>query len=832
MDMLRALALLAIAACTPLFAQNAELPNRAPVRVDRSQRIELGGHQPPWATPNRDLGRIPAGTPLAYMRLTLARSPQQEAAFQQLLRDQQNPRSPRYHQWQTPETIGANFGPTSDDVAAVKQWLIGQGLQVDRVAHSRMFVIFHGSAAQAEAAFHTELHSYATIRGPQIAISAPPQVPSALAPVIASVEGLASHPLRPGVHAQPAYSACYGSQCYHFIAPADFATIYGLTSVYGASVKGSGQTIAIIGRAQVWSYDITDFEGQTGLQTATPTLIVPPNGVTPPEPNDDQFQAPNDDQTEATLDVERSYGTAPAASVELVASLSTQTEDGADIAKDYVIDGYSTLHASIMSNSFGVCEADVAPSYVSSNDTLFQQAAAEGISSIGIAGDAGAAGCDSYFSAPPGQQLLSPNALCASSYVTCVGGTEFNDTANPAAYWSTTNTPTLGSALSYIPEGGWNEPLDSSQDTQAAAGGGGVSQYIATPYWQQGAGVPGTVGRYTPDIALPAASHDGYYGCYAAGGGNCSENYFEYFYGTSAGAPSLAGIVALLNQELGGAQGNLNPHLYLLAALDASTVYHDATAASSGITNCALTMPTMCNNSTPGPGNLSGGLAGYELTSGFDLVTGWGSVNAANLINDWASATPAATTTALSVSPSTTINSGATATLSATVTSASGTPTGKVTFSTQGVMIGTVNLNAGKASLSAGTTGLPLGKYPVIAQYSGSVVDSPSTSANVTVTLTNATSITVLSATPSTVTPPASVTLSATVTGGGGNPTGSVEFYYQTLALGSANLSRGKASVTESTGGLPGGSYGIHAVYSGSPGTAGSTSAVVYVTLK
>ena len=116
--------------------------------------------------------------------------------------------------------------------------------------------------------------------------------------------------------------------------------------------------------------------------------------------------------------------------------------------------------------------------------------------------------------------------------------------------------------------------MNSKGATQAASSGGGFSSYIATPSWQTGTGVPGTQGRYTPDIAFTAAGHDGYFACLTASGGvhpgdrvvRNGEFYFEYFYGTSAAAPDMAGITALLNQELGGPQGELNQRLYLLAA--------------------------------------------------------------------------------------------------------------------------------------------------------------------------------------------------------------------------------------------------------------------------
>jgi Predicted protease len=170
-----------------------------------------------------------------------------------------------------------------------------------------------------------------------------------------------------------------------------------------------------------------------------------------------------------------------------------------------------------MNISFGACEADRTQADVLFWDTLFSQGAAEGISTFVASGDSGAAGCDAYFQSPPQNQIASPNYICSSSYVTCVGGTEFADTANPGLYWNQTSN--FETALGYIPEGGWNEPLNSNGSTEAASSGGGFSSYIATPSWQVGTGVPGTQGRYTPDVAFTASGHDGYFGCLAASGG-------------------------------------------------------------------------------------------------------------------------------------------------------------------------------------------------------------------------------------------------------------------------------------------------------------------------
>ncbi len=113
------------------------------------------------------------------------------------------------------------------------------------------------------------------------------------------------------------------------------------------------------------------------------------------------------------------------------------------------------------------------------------------------AGDAGAAGCDVAFQTPPASQTLGVNGLCTSSASTCVGGTEFADFTDPATFWGSN-----GSALSYIPEGVWNEPLSGAGAPVAQGGGGGISQVIALPAYQTGLGPTGDTFRFVPDVSL------------------------------------------------------------------------------------------------------------------------------------------------------------------------------------------------------------------------------------------------------------------------------------------------------------------------------------------
>ena len=240
----------------------------------------------------------------------------------------------------------------------------------------------------------------------------------------------------------------------------------------------------------------------------------------------------------------------------------------------------------------------------------------------------------SYPTPPPNTSFystLSINYICSSTYATCVGGTEFNDTASPTTYWASTNNSSTGeSALSYIPEGGWNEPTTTTgTGFETSASGGGVSAFITKPSWQSGTGVPADGFRDVPDVSFSASGHDGYLSCLAVAGGNCNAGSIEVFAGTSAAAPSMASIAALLNTKAGKAEGNINALLYKVAASTSSAI-HDVTVASSGVTGCTTATPSMCNNSTPATNSLTGGVAGYLVTTGYDQVTGLGSLDVAN----------------------------------------------------------------------------------------------------------------------------------------------------------------------------------------------------------
>lgn len=808
----RPAACLAIAAAFLSIPALAQQPHheadRVTSRVDMQQHHALHGHLPPWAEPTSDLGAVTSDISLNHLTVVMARSAATQAAFEQLLDDQQNPNSPRYHQWLTPQQVGEQFGPTDHDVSAVTDWLTSQGLRADAVSPDHMRVTFSGVSGQIGRALGTEFHRYRvhTRKGNEdwLSVSSEPTIPAALTPVISGFGGLSEQHFEPQsiIIANPAsQSPEYTVGGSHFLTPADFATIYDIQPAYNAGINGSGVRVAIVGQSRVLASDITTFNTNTGLSpTGTLTTIIPPAGVDP---------GVAADQGEQTLDVNRVMGTAPGAGIDLVvsgaATVAGTLTPGLVIAISYEVD---TLVDPIMNISYGGCEVTNGIQNVLTYQTIFSTAAAEGITTLVSSGDSEAAGCVSSQSAPPSSPPgAGINFFCSSQYVTCVGGTEFGEAASPSTYWRSSNSTSLESAISYIPEGAWNEPQIGS-NFQISGTGGGSSVFITKPSWQTGTGVPADGARDTPDIALPAAAgHDGYYFCL---NGSCT---LTTAGGTSASAPAMAGIMAMVVQKLGKPQGNFNPTLYRLAAATTLAAFHDATPASSGVGTCSTATASICNNSTPGQHALTGGLAGFPLTTGYDLSTGWGSVDVANLLI--AVVTPYVTPTVAVTATNSTIALGGSDSFTVTVSGTPGTPSGKVQFFDGSTAIGSLLTLASGTAILSGQVFSTAGTHSITAQYAGDTVFVATTSPVFTLTVNQATPGVTFSTSTTTPIIGQSPTLTATVSGAFGTPTGTVQFLANNVNFGSpVTLVNGVATLSSQSFAAPG-SYAVKAQYNG-----------------
>jgi subtilase family serine protease len=578
------------------------------------QITRMKGNISPLVARALDKGALAPSTQLERVTLVFKRTPAQQQALDTLLEEQQNPASPNYHNWLTPEQFADRFGLNTSDISKVTSWLQSHGLQVVDVARGRNYVSFTGTAAQIAAAFHTQFHQYVLNGRTHYANSTEPSIPSAFADVVSGIQALNDFRPKPRATLQPKFTSSISGN--HFVAPPDFTTIYNLSGLYNAGITGAGQKIVVVGQTDINISDITAFRTAAALPTNNPVKTLVP-GITNPG-------IVSGDITEADLDVEWSGAVAKDAQILYIFSNNVFT------SMQYAINNNL---APVISISYGDCEPNFQSSDIQTLVSMAQQANSQGQTIVGPSGDDAASDCDypPTATSPPvtiATQGLQVDVPASLPYVTGVGGTAYNE--GSGTYWNTTNTAGGGSAISYIPEMGWNDTMYEIANGGGITGtGGGKSTLFSKPSWQTGTGVPNDGARDVPDLALNASvTHDGYLICSQGSCPNPSAPNGEGFRntdssldvvgGTSAGAPTFAGIVALINQQSGTTQGNINPKLYSIAA-STPAAFHDVTTGNN-IVPCQI-----------GTLNCTTGTMGYTAGPGYDQVTGLGSVDATAL---------------------------------------------------------------------------------------------------------------------------------------------------------------------------------------------------------
>ena len=731
-------------------------PDRIAGTIDSSQMVSLSGNVHGLARPEFDMGRADNGQRMSPS-LSFTLSASQQKALDKLLINQQDPASPNYHKWLTPAQFGERFGLSQNDVNKVIAWLRGQGFTVTRIANSRNQIFFEGTIAQVELAFRTEIHNYLVNGEVHFANATEPSVPAALAGIALGVQNLHNFQPKPRLHIRkvsdeapdPHFTSHISGN--HFLTPGDFATIYDVQGLYTTGgVDGTGQKIAITGQSAISLTDISNFRSAAGLSANTPTTtLVPSTGKSTVCPGD---------EGESDLDVEWSGGIAKNATIILVyAGLGTGTTcqgrtKGAFDALQYAID--QNL-APVISNSYGNCEANIGSSFASTMETWAQQANSQGQTIFSASGDSGAADCD--FQVTSATQGFAVDIPAAIPEVTGAGGTEFNGdgagtvtgtapntNAGATTYWggTTNSTDNISSALSYIPEMGWNDTaFDIANGGSISASGGGKSIFFKKPTWQTGTGVPADGQRDVPDLAVSAsADHDGYLFCTSDSGAVTCGNGFRnsstdtgltVVGGTSAAAPTLSGVMALFNQYFGntppGGLGNINPNLYQFFASNPSA-FNDVTTGNNivpctkGTKDCPATSPFQY---------------GFTAGTGYDQVTGLGSIKAFTLAQAWFATVPHFT---MSPSPSSiTAKAGQTSGSTTITVNAQSGFSGTVTFSCSGLPSGaTCNFNPASSTGSTSLTVQTLANMAAATTQfnvngtSGSLSNATSVSLNVT----------------------------------------------------------------------------------------------------
>jgi subtilase family serine protease len=618
----RILVLLLLLSCTYFFA--AQRTARISQRIDNNRVSTVRGNLHRFAQPAFDRGAAEDSLPIERMTLALRSTPEQEAELEELLQQQQDPASPNYHQWLSPEEFADRFGVPSAEFERVTEWLQSQGFTIAQTARSRRWISFTGTVREVNAAFHANMHAYQVGGQRHYANALEPTVPTALRDLVIGFHHMNDFRIKPRIHRssiRPDFTSEITGN--HFIAPDDFATIYDLQPLYKAGIDGTGQSIAIMGETDILLSDIRAFRAASGLPSSDPQVVLVPGSR---DPGINPY-----DVDEASLDIEWAGAVARNATIIYVNS-------GVDVFDSFTYAIDQNI-APVVSISYGQCEALWTAADLTNFRQLTQQANAQGMTISTPSGDEGAADCDSQTSTQA-TTGLGVDFPASSPYVTAVGGTTINSAGNvwnsttqifgtlygkpQPPLWSTTNNSANGSAVSYISEITWN---DTTLAGTLTAAGGGKSTQFAKPIWQAGVGVPNDNARDVPDISFAASPFiNPYLMCSQSScvnGFRASDTTLNIVGGTSAGTPAFAGVVALINQKTNARQGNVNPRLYQLAA-SAPSAFHDITGGGNAVP---------CQTGSRNCG--ANGYLGYAAAPGYDLATGLGSLDVFKLLTAW-----------------------------------------------------------------------------------------------------------------------------------------------------------------------------------------------------
>ncbi|MGH7992357.1 MAG: S53 family peptidase, partial [Limisphaerales bacterium] len=531
----------------------------------------LSGQVPSAVAGLTATGRLPTTHQLS---LAIDLPLQNQAALGQLLRQLYDPRSTNFHKFLTPAEFTARFGPTEQDYQAVIKFAEANGLTVTGTHGDRVVLDVEGGTSNVEQAFHITLRTYRqpTEARDFFAPDTEPSVPTNLS--VVSIEGLDDYsPPRPLMHKAAALNArplsFNGSGPNGEYAGNDFRYAY----ASGVTNTGAGQSVGLLEFSAYYQLDVTNYEKIIGLTRYVPLT----NAVILISRHD---HGPSTaDNGEVALDIEQAIAMAPGLSRVIVYEISSNP---------------STILSRMADDNLAKqlsCSWTWAGGPGGTNDSIFQQMAAQGQSFFQASGDS-----DAYTGNEMIDNSSQTNAPVDSSYVTSVGGTTL--TMN-------------GAGVSWSSETVWNW---NNSGNPNVGSGGGLSTYYPIPYWQTNVSMTANGGSTThrniPDVALTA---DDVFVSY--NNGDTSGTY--YFGGTSCAAPLWAGFCALVNQQSvtvnGTNVGFLNPALYAIAnSTNYNACFHDITTGN----------------------NIGGGTPGlYNAVTGYDLCTGLGTPNGTNLIN-------------------------------------------------------------------------------------------------------------------------------------------------------------------------------------------------------
>jgi subtilase family serine protease len=515
------------------------------------------------------LGQLPATN---VLHLSIGLPLRNRAALGALMNQIYDPASPNYRHYLTPAQFAAQFGPTAADYQAVINFVQANGLTVTGQHANRALLDVVGSVANIETAFNVILlvYPHPTENRNFYAPGVDPSM--ALTVPVLQISGLDNYSLpHPNSRVMPAPPAGQITSLAGSEGGQYIGNDFRAAYVPGSTLYGNGQSVALVEYDNYYSSDITSYESLASLSAVTLTNVYINGGPYPPTTGSLSSEG------EVALDIETVVSMAP------------------NLSKILVYEGTNGVTA------WSTILTQIA------DDNLAEQ--------ISCSWSGGGADPD-----PSGDQALVQMAMQGQSFFNAVGDSDaflrgekigFPSDSTNATECGGTTLYTTGPGGCYVAETVWNWDVEYGPDNDGVGGSGGVSTFYSIPPWQQGVATVANQGsstmRNVPDVAL-TADHV-FVVCY--------DGTNTWFGGTSCAAPLWAAFTALVNQQAasnGAASvGFLNPAVYLIGK---SAIY----------SNCFHDITTGNNEWSQSPSK-------YSAVPGYDLCTGLGSPNGANLIN-------------------------------------------------------------------------------------------------------------------------------------------------------------------------------------------------------
>ncbi|MBX5450857.1 MAG: S8/S53 family peptidase [Thermogemmatispora sp.] len=517
----------------------AQLHGQAP-----ANRSLIRGHMVPLLRNHKPLHSESADH---ILQLSIALKLRNEAQLDALLAAQNDPNSPLYHHYLTPQQFTEMFGPTPESVNRVVAYLKAQGLRVNGVSPNRTLINASGSVAQVEQAFAVTLADYQVGNRNVYAPTGEPSVPAELGGLILNIAGLdnVAHYRPLGLQRLAADHGPHTGPGGGYT-PSELRTAYDMNSLINGGSNGSGQTVAIFELDGYRASDVNAYLNYYGLGSAKYSNVLV-DGAT---------NTAGSGAIEVELDMEVVSAIAPGANQKIYIGPNTVTGVN-DTYNRIVTDNL----AKVVSISWGECEAAAGTSELATLDNIFKQGAAQGQAFFAASGDSGAYDCDN--------NSLAVDSPADDPYVVGVGGTHL----------------VTGSGGTYSSESAWSNPSDTQRSPHGSGGGGGISSYFARPSYQTGPNLTNAK-RMVPDVSADADPATGYsvYCTVAAAG--CSSSGWLTVGGTSAAAPLWAGVAADVNQYLASqgkaTLGSASATIYrLYNTSQPYSAYHDITSGNN-----------------------------------------------------------------------------------------------------------------------------------------------------------------------------------------------------------------------------------------------------------